>query len=641
MPEYEGSGWLNDISEAIPKEGKTATQHAKEVGMKPDVLRAFYKRFGYNVPKGKDTPLAIPDEIPPEILKSKDGLKQFIDIWTSLSFRSQDEVDRKGRYEQYITMDNVMPEAGMTLDAYADEAVGAGFIKRILDIKINNAAIQKKVKTTLEENDFITDLRGIIRSVCKYGDLGVHVRKVDEKIFLTYLTPNKWMAHVFPETNKIWKYRMLTADKNEQIIGSKAIIHTDDEDDKDYLYPHEFTTISIKDMEMMPYGRSTLENMRPLFDQLMTIEALLAMTRASKVERIIMKMPMKMSEPLSGFEKIVNARSIFKNMIQKQNEQRSTAGKIPALTDWLMFPSDTGYEIERMPAGTDQTSIEDIEYFRDKALLTTGLPKGYFTTDETTDRGNALVAQDLKFSRKIIPIQNAIVEGLTRLCFIIAAYHGANLNTLEVKVSLNLPIMINREQISGWGEVAQTLQTFAESIKVARPKDFLTQEGSELNILSSDGYFEAMREFGIPPYLVEIFEKAYQQEKKKNTKEKKKKPSTDDKGQDAGGSGGAGGGRGGGRRGFRRSSEEPESAILEALMKEDRVEYEFNASTDTVLVKLLEGYKKDGRLTNKTLNEAHSSLLNGEETGNLSVTETLRRRRKDVEREKESGGLMY
>ena len=483
-----GNAWIKRRSDR----GARGVDLGKIPGVKPEILKSLYARMGYNITKDKEATLVVPEE-GQSLEAFGDFPTQWWDFWFNFKFRTNSQEDRQGRYVHYDDMDSLMPEAGMTLDAYADETVGAGFIKEIFEIKLSNKEVEKKVIETLDHNKFITGIRGIVRALCKWGDLGILIRKVKDTVYLQPLPPRFWRADEYPGTNKVWRYKLLEDETSgdEYMRQIPAYNMIDDEEDGLFVYPHEFVVLSLEDMQMAPYGRSSLENMRPIFDQLMSVEALLALTRASRVERMVLRVPMKMSEPISGFEKLSNARGIIKNMIQKtESTQRVAAnGKVAALTDWLIFPSDAGYEIDRFQSHQEQTTIEDVEYFRDKALLVTSLPKGYFTTDEVTDRGNALVAQDLKLQRKIIPIQSALAEGMSRLCYTLAAYFGADVTNLVADVKLNLPIMINRELMSSWGEIAESVQRIGETLKVLRPEDF-QDEGEDTNIFYQRSYFQ-------------------------------------------------------------------------------------------------------------------------------------------------------
>jgi hypothetical protein len=122
------------------------------------------------------------------------------------------------------------------------------------------------------------------------------------------------------------------------------------------------------------------------------------------------------------------------------------------------MPSDQGFDAEKLSSNVDLSSVEDVEYFRDKAISVTGLTKGYFLADQTaTDRGSALQAQDIKFARKLIQYQNAWSEGLVRLCLVIATYvTKADVENLEITVGIKKPPQLALTMIDGYAKMAET-----------------------------------------------------------------------------------------------------------------------------------------------------------------------------------------
>jgi hypothetical protein len=199
--------------------------------------------------------------------------------------------------------------------------------------------------------------------------------------------------------------------------------------------------------------------MRIDFDHLVTLEALLALSRASRVERLVLKIPTGSTNPVQAAQKIQALKAQFKNIIFKDTSLGTkTYGKTPGLTDVLFMPSDQGFDAMKLSSNVDLSSVDDVAYFRDKAISVTGLTKGYFLADETaTDRGSALQAQDIKFARKLIQYQNAWSEGLVRLCLVIATYVAkADISNLEITVGIKKPPQLALTLIDGYAKMAET-----------------------------------------------------------------------------------------------------------------------------------------------------------------------------------------
>ena len=478
--------------------------------LQPKNIRQIYSRLGITTIDDQD---GIPRPAhPDQLAASKEGgtdgpigdASQFLDLFLPSDYRkSEGDRDRDYRYGKYQLMDSSMTEASMTLDAYSDEAVGMGFSESILEIKVKgDSGLQQKLRQVLDENDFLQSIRGLIRAMCKWGDVGVEVARIGENLHLSAVPPTEWRALSFPDTGRVFEYHLRGKEKSASIRPGTA---TREDADPSLRGLHQFTAFTLFDREFAPYGRSILEPMRLAADQLMTIEALLALTRASRVERMIMRLPVDTTDPTQAFYKLKQAQSLVKNLIVSSRDGKHSAqGRIPSLTDWLIFPSDKGFEMDRLSSGLDISSIDDIEYFRDEVLLASGLPKAYFTADEISNRGMAMLAQDLKFARKVIPVQNSLVRGLTRLCLILAAHFPeVDPEKVDIRVEMKLPVQINTELVSSWGDVVSAVTSIVDAYKEfsGSPED---EEGRPLPVLSQETYFTLLKEVGLPHHFVDL-----------------------------------------------------------------------------------------------------------------------------------------
>ena len=455
---------------------------------------------------------------------SDEELLDFVSFWSSPNFRRVGEEDgeRLNRYEAYQRMDGVMSEAIMTLDAYADEVVASGFAKDVLKVEVKgDKKLQKELDQIFEVNDIKSNLRGLARSLCKWGDLGFRISKFNDVLTVDQIPPTEWEALVFPGTKKVFQYRYLEGRKEQELVDllPRHRTHGRDREEALRLDLHEFTHLSLSDVDWAPYGRSILEPMRLVSDQLMTIEALLALTRANRVERLVLRVPTATADPTSAFAKLQHIRSALKGTLFSENNKQKSYGKVPAFTDVLLYPSDNGFDIDRLSSGLEISDIDDVEYFRDKVLLGSGLEKGYFLADEESERGSALAAQNLKFARKLIHIQQAIATGLSRLCLILSAYLGANPETVNVRVIFQLPALSSNEIINNWLDAISTAQSILEGFReFVWGEDYDEEEKGA--IITDDAYYALLTELGLPIDIINILEKGYLDRNKERKSEK-------------------------------------------------------------------------------------------------------------------------
>ena len=348
-------------------------------------------------------------------------------------------------------MDSNSTEVSLMLDTYAAEALSIGFIDNPLRIEFSDKKAGEVILSILKKANFFNDTLNNIRSLAKYGDLFYQILQ--------------------DETSGELSLRKVSASSIEivEIKGLKGILgfklnalSKNNEDQKIYklatslikdntLKPWDVIQFTIPSDDYYPYGRPEIERIRSAYDQLITMEALFAISRANRVERIVIKVPTNQSNPTSAFAKLQQLKANIKSVVLGTGSQgRFTANKEWGLTDILFMPNDDKFDIDKLSSNIDISSDEDVRYFLEKMINGSRLPKGFLSGDEVTDRGNMLAQQDLRFSRAIIPLQQAYVAGVVKLCTILGVMLGAK--DLQVEAFLEKPTQITQEQIGRYAE---------------------------------------------------------------------------------------------------------------------------------------------------------------------------------------------
>ena len=502
MAWYDDTNNVNNLmsSEPLQESSKPKEEVMEAVTLSSQQLHQISSQFGFELGKDSDGEYIV---VPGNFAGSgKDITKQFIDYWMGGSPEKQSvEQKRKIRNSSYELMDEIFGIAILTLNAYADEALGIGFIEQPIDIDISDKEIENKVKEILARNNIIKRSRSHLRNLCKWGDLAAHILvpensndPMDIKIKMT--TPNKWEAFFLEQAPIPLGYHLSPQ------YGSQKRIKKED-----LLQPWEFVQFTVPDDEFAPYGRSLLEAMRTSFDQLATIEALLALSRVSRVERLIVKVPVNSVNPTAAMAKLNQIQSSWKNtMFSSKDSNKKSHAKTPALQDIMFFPSDDEYSIERLPSGSgvELSSTEDVEFFRDSVLMMTGLPKGYLLADESTDRYHALTAQDLKFARQLIPYQDAYATGMTRLCMVLAGYLGADLEKIQITVKIKRPVQMSDQLLQNNEAMSRAASEMIDNYK--RANTVMDDKGNEVvPTMPGDTYAKILAELGMADSLIKVF----------------------------------------------------------------------------------------------------------------------------------------
>lgn len=464
--------------------------------------------------------------IPAGLLATADT-KSFLEFWFDSLYHGEDYRDsskRLERYNYYDMMEAFSGEVSLMLDTYADEALGIGFNRDVIEISTNKKEVTSYVLEVFERNDLYRNLRSYVRTMCKYGDVLLYVipplEFITSRIIYSDFSGTDFLSSSMRDVlsssiekvrkgdDKIFPYIVAIKPSHWNIRKSflgKPLVYDIDEIDNMRVNitetPLRVVQMSLPDDRTVPYGMSIIEPMRVVADQLSTLEALMALSRASRIERIIVRVPTSDSNPASALYELSRLRAMWRNVIFGESSSSGNVGsgrpfsKTLSLTDMMFIPSVEGFSIETIKPSIDISTTEDVDYFVQKLLSLTGLPKGYFLADSTTSRGSALQAQDLKFLRKLLPIQNSVINAIVKLVYVVAAYGNFDISDLKVEASLSVPMEISEELINRY----TTIFSSAKSIISDYVGDTEEVDKKMLN--------QILKYLGAPDDLVEILYK--------------------------------------------------------------------------------------------------------------------------------------
>lgn len=467
---------------------ESETDQLKKVArhMTDDSLRSFAARNNLRVQRTETGDfISVPVDTPDNAFMS------FYESWTSTfsntgSFTGNNKANI---YAMYDVMDENMTEASMMLDTYAEESVSFGVIDNPIKVTVSNPEAQKVLDAVLEKNKILKRAKADIRTMCKYGD-AAYVLEFPQSLYDAY---NDLPSDIKDETDPGEFFNIMDLDiypispKNFQINADeqgRVINYKQDNslqsDSKRIVssrtlltkvwQPWQFARFSIDDDTLRPYGKSILYGMRTLFDQLSTLEALLAMSRASKVQRLVIKVPVPSSNATEAFQQISRTKAQFKSTIFSDAVGTKSGRKVAGLTEVFFMPSGPDYSIDTIKNDIDISSTEDVNHFLDKALRATKLPKGFFSGEDGEDSGTALAERDQKFGKALLQVQNAYAEGLVELCSCILAHAGFLVDKLEITVEIQRPTRLSKNLIEEYKNIIDFISALREMVQEDNPK---------------------------------------------------------------------------------------------------------------------------------------------------------------------------
>jgi hypothetical protein len=119
--------------------------------------------------------------------------------------------------------------------------------------------------------------------------------------------------------------------------------------------------------------------------------------------------------------------------------------------------------IDTLPAASNLDKIEDLKYIQSKLLTALRIPKEFLNFDESTGDGKNLAIKDIRFTRTINRIQQALIMELTKIAIIHLFVMGFEDEIGNFKITMNNPStqaeILKLEELSKKIALAQTSVT--------------------------------------------------------------------------------------------------------------------------------------------------------------------------------------
>jgi len=403
------------------------------------------------------------------------SVDNFHSRWSSSTLDSVDLVaSRSSRLKAYKKMDKSGAEGSVVLDVIADEVVNIGDSSEAsLVIEINDKNLREKVMAVLESNNVLTSVRADIRSLCKSGDFSYTVTRRDGSRLVPELTEGnagEYTSIKSPFSKDDLSVVFRTSETYELEASRSRIYEMILEDPTepggtkggDKFFPWEYALFSIASRDTFPYGLSELEKMRVPWEKLTILEDLLAITRANRLDKIAITVPGLRGDPSSVLNRLSQLKNSLRNILLGGSGARISRNQDTSLVDYLWIPE--GFDAKKLSTSLEVSSIEDVEYFRDKLINASRLPKGFFLASEGQgqQRPLSLRQQDIKFARSLIPIGEAYCLGLKKLITLLALYLGGDVSKTPVRVYFKKSPYISGELMQTYKDAYDLVSTYKE-----------------------------------------------------------------------------------------------------------------------------------------------------------------------------------
>jgi len=378
-----------------------------------------------------------------EILKGieqplpKYGLADSIENRLSQVFVGYSDVssDRITQYRDFDKMDLESIECQTALDIYAEEAAQPDSKTNMkIWVTSNDQKKADELNGMFQRMNLEAKAYGIYRNIAKYGDCFLYLLLGGYGVHDAYFIHPSRVERV--QDDGLLGFKSMDLSTIVQVDNKSALF-------KPWDMVH--LRLMAYDRENV-YGRSILTSLRKVWKQYSMLLTMVVLYRIAKsVQRNIFYVDVgqasgaETTQILKEYEKFLKNKTSFVD--PRTKEFRLDFNPATMLQD-IVWPTRTNSpsKVEYLQNTNQMGTLDDLEKFRNSIISGLGIPKAYFDGDLGGGLFNAreaLQLQDVRFSRKVRKLQDAMRDGIVRICQIHwAITHGEYLDAKEIQVNM-------------------------------------------------------------------------------------------------------------------------------------------------------------------------------------------------------------
>jgi hypothetical protein len=356
-------------------------------------------------------------------------------------------------YNDYEVMDGD-PIIASVLDIVSDESTLKNGAGEVLAIKSPDENIQRILYNLFYDVLNIEfNLWGWVRSMCKYGDLYLHLH-IAEKYGVYQVIPLN-VYNVIREEGLDPKNPAYVQFKVSPNAAYSGIISPSAENDVTFQNYEIANFRLIGDYNFLPYGRSYIEPARKIFKQLALMEDAMLIHRILRASQrrvyYVDTGNIPPNEIPTFMEKLKTQTQRTPFTDPKTGEYNLRYNMMNVNEDFYIpvRGGNTNTKIDTLP-GLEYNAIEDVVYLRDKMLAAMKVPKAFLGYEADVEGKSTLAQQDIRFARTIERIQRIVVSELTKIALVhlySQGYTDENLTNFELELTTP-SIVYDQERIA-------------------------------------------------------------------------------------------------------------------------------------------------------------------------------------------------
>lgn len=372
------------------------------------------------------------------------------------------------------------PEINAALDIMSEEACVVGSNGKMVNITSSSERIRSILEDLFVNRLNINVMLPMItRSMCKYGN---------EFMLLNCNSENGILG--WRELPVSQMERLENGMTNPNIAATSNNIFNGNPDDTQFVWMGKNENLPYKNWQVshfrllsnsffLPYGMSVLHGARRAWKMLSIMEDMMLVYRLERsIERRVFKIFVGNLDPQDVPAYVQQIANNFKRtpIIDPLTGQIDLRKNFMSIDSDFFIPirsENAPTPIESLPAAQNITSMDDINYMENKVLAALRIPKSFLNFQEAQGKGQNLSIMDIRFSRKINKIQQAILMELNKIAIIHLYLLGFTDDLTNFSLSMNNP----STQIE-----AMELENLQKKLQIAQTA--LSDPGNGIPILS-------------------------------------------------------------------------------------------------------------------------------------------------------------
>ncbi len=334
----------------------------------------------------------------------------------------------------------------------------------------------KKFEDELNQMTVNIGVEDLIQSqVWHVAGLGNHFEKIEYApeegvLGLTYVHPTDIRRYWLERNRKCigFKWKDHKPNKESAFVGAdnktpiERVALSDGQNVEDLWYPWDFLHFRrMFRLRFSEHGEPIFDEAQGIYKKLkLAVDQMVVMRAQLQPTRYAINIDVQDQPPAEQAKTVQRWKQSLRSKLAFGSPTQGPSGQFDQPTDfqsfynawaldtilWVAKPKGFNHAVERLEGTSNVPDVYDIEMLTDLFYSIIGMPRGHLTSrnsgggggggDGTPPSGKALLAQDMRFLRKIKSIRRPIVNCYTWLGYLHAVLKGKDISSMDIRAKM-------------------------------------------------------------------------------------------------------------------------------------------------------------------------------------------------------------